>query len=170
MRNFEMVLFAILGALMFVSKLLMEALPNIHMLGMLTMVYTLVFRRKALIPIYLYVVLVGVYGGFNAWWVPHLYLWLILWGATMLLPKRLPRAVCCVVYPVVCALHGFAYGTLYAPFQAFVYHLGWEGMLAWIVSGVKFDILHGLGNFAFGLLIVPLSELFLRLTRKYSHR
>ena len=50
-RIFEMVLFAMLGSLMFCSKIVMEALPNIHLLGMLIVVYTIVFRRKALIPL-----------------------------------------------------------------------------------------------------------------------
>jgi energy-coupling factor transport system substrate-specific component len=167
---FELVLFAILGAFFSASKIIMEPFPNIHLLGTLTMVYTIAFRYKALIPIYVGVLQMGLYAGFSPWWVPHLYLWLILWGITMLLPRRMPRAVCCVVYPVVCSLHGFAYGALYAPFQALIDGLGWEGMLLWIAAGLKFDILHGVGNFALGLLIVPLSELFLRLTRKYSHR
>jgi hypothetical protein len=57
----EIVLFSMLGAIMFCSKIIMEALPNIHLLGMLTMTYTIVFRRKALIPIYVYVFLTGVY-------------------------------------------------------------------------------------------------------------
>ena len=47
---YELVLFPILGVLMFVSKLFMEFLPNIHLLGMFIMVFTLVFRWKALIP------------------------------------------------------------------------------------------------------------------------
>ncbi|MBR2453730.1 MAG: hypothetical protein IKB35_01875, partial [Clostridia bacterium] len=69
----EIAVFAMLGSLMFCSKLIMEALPNIHLLGMLTMTYTLVFRKKALIPIYVYVMLNGLYSGFNMWWVPYLY-------------------------------------------------------------------------------------------------
>ena len=40
----HMVIFAMLGTVMFVSKVIMELLPNIHLLGMLTMVYTLVYR------------------------------------------------------------------------------------------------------------------------------
>ena len=51
-RVFELVLFAMLGALMFCSKIIMEVLPNIHLLGMFTVTFTLVFRSKALIPIY----------------------------------------------------------------------------------------------------------------------
>ena len=84
---FELVLFAMLGMVMFVSKIVMEYLPNIHLLAMLTMAYTLVFRAKALIPIYVYVFVNGLYAGFATWWVPYLYIWTVLWGVTMLLPR-----------------------------------------------------------------------------------
>lgn len=160
-----MCIFAMLAAIMFCSKLVMEALPNIHLLGMLTMVYTICFRKKALIPIYLYVLLNGVYAGFSMWWVPYLYIWTLLWGATMLLPRRMPRAVKCVVYPAVCALHGLLFGVLYAPAQALLFGLSFEGTLAWIAAGLPFDVIHGVGNLCVGLLIVPLSELLSRLFR-----
>ena len=95
-----------LGTLMFCSKIILEVLPNIHLLGMLTMVYTIVYRRKALIPIYIYVFMNGLFAGFNMWWVPYLYIWTVLWGAVMLLPKKMPKKIACVVYPALCALHG----------------------------------------------------------------
>ena len=49
----EMVVFAMLGTVMFCSKIIMEALPNIHLVGAMTMAYTVAFRKKALIPIYI---------------------------------------------------------------------------------------------------------------------
>ena len=101
-----MVVFAMLGSLMFVSKLVMEFLPNIHLLGALTMTYTLVYRSRALIPIYIHVFLTGLYAGFGVWWVPYLYIWTILWGITMLLPRKMPPKVAGVVYMAICALHG----------------------------------------------------------------
>lgn len=155
-----------LGTLMFCSKILMEALPNIHLLGMLTMLYTIVFRGKALIPISLYVLMNGLYGGFSMWWVPYLYIWTILWAITMLLPRRMPKAVACVVYPVVCCLHGLSFGTLYAPAQALMFGLNFEQMLAWIGAGIPFDVMHGAGNFVAGLLIVPLSEILKKLAKQ----
>lgn len=161
----EICLFAILGSLMFVSKIVMEALPNIHLLGMLTVTYTIVFRKKALIPIYTYVLLNGLFAGFNAWWVPYLYIWTILWGATMLLPKNMPKAVACVVYPVICALHGLFFGVLYAPVQALMFNFTFEQTLAWIAAGFTFDIIHTVGNFTVGLLIYPVSEALKRLTK-----
>ena len=45
------VLFALFGGLMFLSDLLMEALPNIHLVGVLLVVLTRVYRSGALIPL-----------------------------------------------------------------------------------------------------------------------
>ena len=162
----EMAVFAMLGVLMLVSKLAMEALPNLHLLGALTMTYTLVYRKKALIPIYVYVFLNGLLWGFSAWWVPYLYIWTVLWGVTMLLPKKMPRAIACVVYPVICMLHGLSFGVLYAPAQALMFGLNFEQTLAWIAMGATFDIIHAIGNLVAGLLIFPLSKLLKRLEAK----
>lgn len=143
----------------------MEALPNIHLLGMLTITYTIVFRKKALIPIYVYVLLNGLFAGFSAWWVPYLYIWTLLWGITMILPQNMPKAIACVVYPIICALHGLFFGVLYAPVQAIIYGFNFEQTLAWIVAGFTFDIIHMVGNFAVGLLIFPASQALLRLVK-----
>lgn len=163
---FELLLFSMLGALMFVSKQLLEFLPNIHLLGMFTMVYTIVFRRRALIPIYCFILLEGILAGFNVWWIPYLYLWAVLWGVTMLLPRNMKPAVAMVVYPLVCALHGLCYGTLYAPAQALFFHYNFEKTIAWILAGLPWDAVHAAGNLAAGLLVLPLSNLLRRLYRK----
>ena len=151
---------------MFCSKIIMEALPNIHLLGMLTMVYTVVFRGKALIPIYIYVLLNGLYAGFNLWWLPYTYIWAILWLITMLLPQKMPIKLKAVIYPVICAFHGLFFGILYAPAEALMFNLNFEQTLAWIASGFWFDILHAIGNFAAGLLILPLCKVLTKLTEK----
>lgn len=166
----EMAIFSMLAALMFCSKVIMDALPNIHLLGMFIMVYTLVYRAKALIPIYLFIFMTGLYGGFGLWWLPYLYIWAILWGVTMLLPRRMPRALAAAVYPIVCCLHGLLYGVLYAPAQALIFGLNFKATLAWIAAGFPFDLLHGLGNLVAGLLILPLSELLKKLAKVQKQR
>lgn len=156
--------FAMLGAVMFASKIIMEMLPNIHLLGVLTVTYTLVYRKRALIPIYLYVILNGLFTGFNLWWMPYTYIWTILWAIVMILPRNMPRKVKYVVYSVICAIHGFAFGTLYAPAQAMMFGLNLEQTVAWIIAGLPFDLIHGFSNLGLGLLIVPLSELLSKLS------
>ena len=162
----ELCVYAMLGTIMFCSKIIMEAAPNIHMLGMLTMVYTIVYRAKALIPIYIYVFLNGLYAGFNQWWIPYLYIWTILWGVTMLLPKKMPLTVKSVVFPIVCCLHGLAFGALYAPVQALLYHFNLEQTIAWIIAGLSFDVIHAVSNLFMGLMVVPFSNLLTRLSKR----
>ena len=166
----EICIFAMLGALMFCSKIIMEALPNIHLIGMLTMAYTVAFRHKALIPIYVFVFLTGLYaglyGGFAYWWAFYLYVWAVLWAVTMLLPRRMPKRVATVVYALICGLHGLFFGVLCAPAQALLFGFNLKQSLAWIASGFYFDILHAAGNVAAGLLILPLSALLKRLMAK----
>ena len=89
----ELTVFSMLGALMFVSKLLMEWAPNVHFLAMFLITFTLVYRVKALIPLYVFVFLTGIYAGFSLWWLPYLYIWLPLFGVTLLLPRRMPPHV-----------------------------------------------------------------------------
>ena len=163
---YELVLLPMLGGIMFVSKLLMEFLPNIHLLGMFIMVFTLVYRWKALVPIYIYVFLVGIYGGFAPWWYANLYTWTVLWVMTMLLPRRMPTCIKSVVYPAVCALHGFAYGVLCVPAQMLFLSLPWKSVPAWILAGISFDIAHGIGNLLAGLLISPMVALLTRLNKR----
>ena len=57
----EMAVFAMLGALMFASKRLMEVLPNIHLLGTFIVALTVVYRGKALYPLYIYIFLDHLY-------------------------------------------------------------------------------------------------------------
>ena len=165
-RIFLLVVFAMLGSLMFCSKILMEVLPNIHLVGMLTVTYTVVFRARALIPLYIYVMMDGLFGGFAMWWLPYLYIFTVLWGLTMLLPRRMPRRVAALVYPLVCCLHGLAFGVLYAPAEALMFGLTLEETLLWVAAGLPFDLIHGISNLFAGMLILPLSELLTRLVKK----
>jgi len=159
----EIAVFGMLGALMYVSKIAMEFAPNVHLLGVFTIAFTVVYGKKALYPIYIYVLLNGIFCGFATWWIPYLYLWTVLWGITMLLPKQMPRMVQPIVYMTLNACHGLLFGVLYAPAQALLYGLSFKGMIAWIVSGLPFDMIHGVSNFICGLLIVPIIHLLRRL-------
>lgn len=165
----EIAVFSMLGAVMYASKVIMEFAPNIHLLGVFTIAFTVVYRKKALYPIYTYVILNGVLYGFATWWIPYLYLWAVLWGAAMLLPRNMPEKIQPIVYMAVCAAHGFLFGTLYAPAQAVLYGLDFQGMVAWIIAGLPMDLIHGVSNFFCGILIVPLIKI-LRTAEKLAEK
>ncbi len=156
-----------LGALMFASKKLMEVLPNIHLIGFFICVFTLVFRTRALIPLYIYIFLDGLFGGFSLWWLPYLYVWLPLWGGIMLCPKQMKRGIAVIVYAIVCGLHGFLFGVIYSPAQALMFGLNFNQMLAWIAAGLPFDLIHGVSNLVLGIFILPIADVLSKLKNKY---
>lgn len=166
---FRLVLYAMLGAMMYASKWVLQALPNIHLIGFFIMAFTAVYRAQALIPIYVFVFLCGIFDGFGAWWVPYLYIWTILWGITMLIPPKIIGSkwgyfVC----PLVNGLFGLLFGVLYAPGQALIYGFNFEQTLAWIGTGLIFDVYHCVGNFAAGFLVPPFVLLMLKLEKIYN--
>ena len=163
----EITVFAMLSAVMFASKVAMEGIPNVHLLGTFVVAFTLTYRKKALLPIYGYVFVNGVWEGFSPFgWLPELYIWLILWGAVMLLPKKMPKVMAPIVYMLVSCLHGLFFGVLYSPVYALFSGMGWDRVWLWVLAGLPFDLLHGMGNFALGTLILPIATLLKRIDKK----
>lgn len=164
----DVVILALLAALMCLGDFAMEWLPNVHFVGVLIVITTVVYRKYALLPIYVYVLIQGLVGGFSPWWIAYLYIWAILWGGIMLIPQKLPKKAKYILYTIVCALHGFLFGVLYAPAQALLFGLDFKGTFAWIAAGFYFDMLHGVGNLVLGAtLIYPMVKI-LKSTNKYA--
>ncbi|MCL2071681.1 MAG: hypothetical protein FWH07_05545 [Oscillospiraceae bacterium] len=164
----DLAVFAVLGSIMFVSQIAMMLIPNVHLLGLFIAAFTLTYRVRALIPLYVYVMVYGAFYGFSIWWLPYLYIFLPLWGTFIVVgffDSRLPTKVKTPLYMVLCALHGLSFGVLYVPFQALMWGLNFKGMIAWILAGIPFDIIHAIGNFAAGIMIIPLTALLRKLDK-----
>ena len=83
----------------------------------------------------------------------------------MLLPKNMPQKLAVIVYAVICSLHGFLFGILYAPAQAIMFGLDFKGMITWISAGAIFDTVHGVSNFFAGLLVIPMVNMLKRIDK-----
>ena len=77
-------------------------------------------------------------------------------------PKKISRKWAMVVFPIVCAVHGFLYGTLYAPFQALAFGMDFKQTITWIISGIPWDIVHGVSNFLLGFFVWPISQAIIK--------
>ena len=162
----DLAIFAMLGTILFVSKIIFEFLPNIHPIAMFIAVYTLVYRVKALIPIYVYVFILGLYYGFPMWWYPYIYIWAVIWAFIMIIPKNASIRTKGILSAVFCGLHGILFGILYAPTQAIMFGLDFKGLIAWILAGLPFDVIHMCGNIALATLVVPLYKVLKKLEEK----
>jgi energy-coupling factor transport system substrate-specific component len=162
----DIVLFGVFGGIMFLSKVAMLGIPNVHLLGLFIAAFTLTYRMRALIPLYIFILLSGIFYGFSIWWLPYLYIWLPLWIAFMIFGNlSLPRKIRVPIAMALCAIHGLSYGIMYAPFHALVLGFNFQAMIAWIIAGIPFDIVHGVSNLASGILVIPLASLLKKLDR-----
>lgn len=163
----ELALFGILGGLTFGMKVVMAPLPNIEPVSLMVMLFAVTFGRKALYPIYVYVLLEFLLYGFNLWSVNYLYIWLILAvGAWLMREASHPLA-----WALLSGGFGLLFGALCAPVDVFVGGFGYAAA-RW-VSGIPYDLLHGAGNFVIALvLFVPLRRLMDRLYQslRNNHR
>ena len=167
---YEIAIFGMLGAVMMVSDILMNIIPNVHLVGVMIVVLTVLYRWKALFPIYVYVLLIGLSEGIGTWWLPYLYVWTILWGMVMLLPKKMPKWLAPIVYALVCGLHGFGFGFWWIPSQMALMGFSLEQALIWWQFGFfTADIPHGIGNLVGSPLIIPLVTLIRKLDKRVRH-
>lgn len=156
----ELVLIALLSALLLVSQVGLAFLPNIEVISLLVILYTLFFKKKTLYIIYIFALLEGLIYGFGIWWIMYLYVWTILWGIALLFrTEKNP-----VIWAFISGFFGLFFGTLCSvPY----FITGGVSMgLSWIASGLMMDIIHGVGNFFVALLLFkPLYAAFQKVYR-----
>lgn len=160
----QIALFAMLGALTFGLKVAMSYLPNIEPVSLMVMIFAVVFGRKCVYPIYLYVAMEILIYGLGTWNVNYLYVWAILALAAYLL-RNMKGALS---WALLSGGFGLAFGLLCAPVDFFLGDLGY--VISKWVSGIPFDIAHCAGNFVIALLLFnPLRSLTEKLYAKIQH-
>ena len=164
---FSLVLGAMFGAMLCISQVVLAGLPNIELVSLLIIVWTRVFRADALPGIAVFIVLQGLLYGFGIWWVSYLYIWFVLWGIVMLVPRRgeVRYPLRALGWAVLSGAYGFAFGALTA--IPWLVTGGPKTALAYWLSGISFDIPHAIGNFVIALVLaVPLIEALTRIKRR----
>ena len=120
--------------------------------------YAVVFGRKALYPIYLYVMLEFLFYGLNLWSINYLYIWVVLaLGAYLLRKMEHPLG-----WAILSGTFGLLFGALCGIVDVFIGGFGYA-VAKW-VSGIPFDISHCIGNFVIALLLFkPMRQLMQKL-------
>ena len=133
------------GALLFVAQIALSFLPNIELVSILVIVYTLVFRGKVILMLGVFILLEGLVYGFGIWWASYLYLWPALAGLAWLCRKMQSS----LGWAILAAAYGLSFGALCA--IPYLLTGGWAAGLSYWVSGIPFDLAHCGGNFVAAL-------------------
>jgi len=159
----QLTTFAVLAAIIIAVQIALFSVPGVQLSGMIIAAITLQYRVRALIPIYVYVLLYCIVFP-TVWSIPYFYIWLPLWAVFMVIDGiKMPHKIKIPVSMILCGLYGLSFGILYAPFQMIMMSWDLDMIIKWWISGLAFDVPHAINNFIFGILIVPLYELLKKL-------
>ena len=149
----HLTLFAVLGAMMFAGKMVMAHIPNVEPVSLLVMLLAVCCGWKGLYAVAVYVLLEIMVWGVNMWALSYLYVWILLFAAARLL-RKMESALS---WAVLSGAFGLGFGALCAiPYWVVG---GWASAVSWWVSGIPWDVVHGIGNFVMALfLFVPLRK------------
>lgn len=154
----ELVLFAVLDAMTFAAKYVMSFLPNIEPVSLCVMLFAVVFGKKWVYPVYLYVLLEILFYGISLWNVNYLYIWAVLAVAAYFLRDMRSS----VGWAILSGGFGLLFGALCGIVDVFVGGFSYA-VTKW-VSGIPFDLAHCAGNFVLALLLFrPMRSLMERL-------
>ncbi|MBR5287948.1 MAG: hypothetical protein IKU34_05065 [Clostridia bacterium] len=147
-------------------KLAMQGLPNIEMTSFLLILFTLHFEHLTLLTVPALILIEGTLYGFGLWWVMYLYAWPLL----SLIAHLFRKNDSAFFWAIVSGAYGLSFGFLCSFPYFFIgasaggAMMGLRQMLAWWISGIPFDLLHGAGNFVLMLaLYKPVSSLLRRI-------
>lgn len=132
---------------MYVSQVVMASLPNIEIVSLLILLTTCCFGVAAMWSVAIFVGCEIITYGIGIWSVNYLYVWAVL--CLILLPLR--KVDSAVFYALIAGLFGLLFGTL----CSLPYFLtgGFSFGISYIISGLWFDLVHGVGNFILTLLL-----------------
>lgn len=144
----ELALLSLMAAVMFGSKLVLAAVPNVHLNALLIILTTLCFGWRALYTVGAYVLLEGLVYGFGLWWISYVYAWPLLCLATMLLRRNEGS----LFWAIIAGGHGLCFGALCA--LPYIFISGFPSAVAYWIAGIPFDLIHCAGNFAVTLILL----------------
>ncbi len=135
-------------ALLEASKLALDLLPNVEVVTLLFIVYTIFYGRKTILVAIGFTAIECVLKGVNVWSFMYLYIWPLLIMIVFYANKRK------VGYMFYCILSGF-FGLFFGMLCSIPYLFigGWHMAVTWWVAGIPYDIIHCGSNFVLCLLL-----------------
>ncbi len=149
----DIALMGMMAAALEAAKFVLSFLPNVELVTLLIILYTLYFGKKVLPVIAVFVLLEGCRYGFGLWCVMYLYAWPLLAGVTWLLRRQRSAWV----FSILAGAFGLSFGALCA--VPYFFAGGPAAAFSWWVAGIPYDIIHCVSNFLLcRLLFCPLRD------------
>ncbi|MBR1757743.1 MAG: hypothetical protein IJ744_03315 [Lachnospiraceae bacterium] len=154
----DLALYGLLIAIMEVSKHALDFLPNVELISLLVILYTLHLGKRTLFLTLGFTLLEIFYWGPHTWVIMYLYVWPFLVFLTLQMKKHRDEKYDFLQFAVLSGLFGLFFGAM----CSLVYLVigGPRTALSWWVAGIPYDLIHAGANFVICLILFrPLDKL-----------
>ena len=147
-------------AILEASKLALDLLPNIEVVTLLFIIYTIFYGRKTILVAIGFTAIECFLKGFNVWSFMYLYIWPLLIIIVFYANRHKAG------YLFYCLLSGF-FGLFFGMFCSIPYLFigGWSMAVTWWIAGIPYDIIHCVSNLILCLMLFkPLCMIMKKVT------
>lgn len=156
----DVTLIGLMVAIIEVCKIALSWAPNIELTSFWVIMFTLYFRKKIFFVIPVFILVEGAMYGIHIWWIMYLYAWPLL----ALIAGTFRKMDSAFGWSIVSGVFGLLFGLLCSIPYIFIGAVdgienGFRMAFAWWISGIPWDMVHGVGNFFIMLVLYrPISS------------
>ena len=166
----DITLIGMMVAVIEVCKVALAWAPNVELTTFWLIMFTLFFGTKIVYVVPVFILIEGTMYGVQIWWIMYLYTWPLLVLITWIFRRQQSvwfwcilssvfglsfGALCSLPYIVIGAVDGGFLNGLYAGFT-------------WWVSGIPWDIVHGIANFVLMLVLYKPVSLIMKKVKRWG--
>ena len=156
----DIALMGVMTATIEAAKLALFVVPNVELVTLLVILYSIHFGKKALPAILAFVGIECLIWGLGLWVIMYLYIWPLLSIVVQIFRKQ--KSVW--FWSILAGIYGLLFGALCSIPYFFIG--GIRTAVTWWIAGIPYDILHGISNFIICfILYYPLTKVLKKVER-----
>lgn len=165
----DIALIGMMVAVIEVSKAALSHLPNIELTTFWIIMFSLYLGRRIYYAIPVFILIEGAIYGFGLWWIMYLY----MWPSLAILTRLFRKSESVITFSMFSGIYGLLFGFFCAIPYIFIGSMeggfmnGLKVAFAWWVSGIPWDLVHGIANFIIMLVLYHPITIVMKQTRKF---
>ena len=157
----DIALTGIMSATLTAGKTALAFLPNIEIVSLLIIIYSIYFGRKTIAAALVFTAVECMIWGINTWTIMYIYIWPLLAVVVGIFREKDSA----LFWAVFSGAFGLMFGGLGS--LVYVFAGGLKTAFGWWVAGIPMDVIHCVGNFVIMLVLYkPLRNVLDRIRGK----
>lgn len=168
----DITLIGLMVAIIEVCKIALSWAPNVELTSFWVIMFAIFFGKRVFFVIPVFILVEGIMYGIHLWWIMYLYAWPLLAILAMLMRK----AKSAVSYAILSGIFGLLFGFLCSIPYIFIGSVdgdimnGFRMAFAWWISGIPWDMVHGIANFFIMLVLYKPISAVMKKTDKILYK